>query len=548
MRHHNRDKGGVSIARNRSIQPARTSGQTGFAALCAAAIAAGLLNAASFGTWSHWVLNLLAMTGLFCLMNHAARRGATAGAQALLAGCFSMAWFASGLSWLYISMHDVGGMPAAMAALAVLLFAAYLSLYPAAASWLAWRVAAKAGPFALAVATGGAWTLGECLRGWVFTGFPWLSIGYAQIDGPMAGMAPLVGVFGVGGLTVTVAALWAATLVPHHRPAPFRSARSDSGRRKWMPALVALGLLAAPLASSPGQWTQPHGPELSVRLLQGNVPQDLKFRPDRSLAAMQSYLAQFESGGAALTLLPETAWTVPWNRTPPELAERVLAHTARGHAVAIGMPLLRQTETGNWLPTNSVVLFSAESIRAGSAPPQYDKRHLVPFGEFVPWGFGWFVKLMNIPLGDFGRGRADQMPFEVGGQRVALNICYEDLFGEEIREALRPERDATVLANISNIAWFGQSNALPQHLQISRMRSLETGRPMLRATNTGMTAAIDAQGRVVAQLPPHVVGALDVKVQGTRGLTPFARFGNLPAILLALAALLGAWMSTRKSR
>ena len=162
----------MSIARNRSIQPARTSGQTGFAALCAAAIAAGLLNAASFGAWSHWVLNLLAMTGLFCLMNHAARRGATARAQALLAGCFSMAWFATGLSWLYISMHDVGGMPAAMAALAVLLFAAYLSLYPAAASWLAWRVAAKAGPIALAIATGGAWTLGECLRGWVFTGFP----------------------------------------------------------------------------------------------------------------------------------------------------------------------------------------------------------------------------------------------------------------------------------------------------------------------------------------------------------------------------------------
>ncbi len=515
--------------------------------LFAAAIAAGLVNAASFGAWSHWLLNLLALTALFSLMNHAARRGASPRLQALLGGSFSLAWFSTGLSWLYISMHDVGGMPAVLAALAVLLFAAYLSLYSAAACWLAWRVAGGAGPIALAAATGGAWTLGECLRGWVFTGFPWLSIGYAQIDGPMAGMAPLAGVFSVSGLTVTVAALLAASLFPASHRSPFSSRPSDSGRRKAVLALLAACLLAAPLASTPGQWTQPHGPELTVRLLQGNVPQDLKFRPDRSLAAMQAYLNQFEAGRATLTLLPETAWTVPWHRTPPELAERVLAHAARGHAVAIGMPLLRTAPSGNWMPTNSVVLFSPESIRAGSAPPQYDKRHLVPFGEFVPWGFGWFVKLMNIPLGDFGRGQADQRPFEVGGQRVALNICYEDLFGEEIREALQPDRDATVLANISNIAWFGRSNALPQHLQISRMRSLETGRPMLRATNTGMTAAIDGSGRVIAQLPAHTVGALDVRVQGTEGLTPFARFGNGPAILAALIALGWAWVSARNS-
>jgi apolipoprotein N-acyltransferase len=176
----------------------------------------------------------------------------------------------------------------------------------------------------------------------------------------------------------------------------------------------------------------------------------------------------------------------------------------------------------------------------------YDKRHLVPFGEFVPWGFRWFVQMMHIPLGDFGRGANTQRPFAVGGQRVAFNICYEDLFGEEIIDAIRGASGATILANVSNIGWFGRSHALPQHLQISRMRALETGRPMLRATNTGMTALIDAQGRVVAALPPHEAGLLDVQVQGTEGLTPYVRTGNLGVLVVALAALLGTGTTRRR--
>jgi apolipoprotein N-acyltransferase len=186
-------------------------------------------------------------------------------------------------------------------------------------------------------------------------------------------------------------------------------------------------------------------------------------------------------------------------------------------------------------------------------PYRYDKHHLVPFGEFIPFGFRWFVDMMHIPLGDFGRGALLQVPFAVKDQWVLPNICYEDLFGEEIAAQIHagvtgamPE--ATVLLNVSNIAWFGDSIAVPQHLQISQMRSLETGRPMLRATNTGATAVIDHAGRVIAQLPPFEKGVLAARVQGYAGATPYILFGNRVIVLLALAALAVAAFLGRKMR
>ncbi len=512
------------------------------------AFALGLLQAASYAPWPHWLLSLAALSGLFALMRRVSANGATPLAQAGLAASFGLGWFGAGLSWLYVSMHFYGGMPAPMAAVAVVLFAAYLSLYPAAASWLAWRHCANRGPLVLALGLAGAWTLGELARGWVLTGFPWLAIGYGQIDGPLARLAPLAGVYAIGGVAVAVAAL-IATLVPldprpRHAPS-FRAAHAAAS--PVAASLLAAVLLAAPLAVPRDGWTAPAGPPLRVRLVQGNVAQDMKFRPERIVATMADYTSRFESGDAALTILPETAWTVPWDRSPEPIARRILEHAARGHAIAIGMPLYAAPDArGEPRLANSVLLLTGAQAADPNAPaPRYDKRHLVPFGEFVPWGFGWFVRMMQIPLGDFARGSAGQPAFEIGGQRIAFNICYEDLFGEEIREALNGAGGATVLANISNIAWFGHSHALPQHLQIARMRTLETGRPMLRATNTGMTALIEADGRVSARLEPLTAGVLDVTVQGTQGLTPFARLGNRPALWAALAALVAAIAASR---
>ena len=518
----------------------------------------GLAHAAAFAPLAHWAYALAVLAALFVLLRVRARRGATPAAQAGLAFAFGLGWFGAGLAWLYVSMHDYGGMPAPMAGAAVVLFAAYLSLYPAAAAGLAAKVGAGRGGVAHALALAGAFTLAELARGVALTGFPWLSIGYAQLDGPLDRIAPLAGVFGVGAAAVAVAALAAAALV---RDEPRTAAADASGsgaapgpraslRASALPAALALALLVAPLAVPRDAWTRAEGPPLDVRLVQGNVAQDMKFRPERTVAAMQDYAERFVAGGAALTVLPETAWTLTWERTPAPIAERILAHVSRGHALAIGLPAIVEP-AGGGAPrlANSVMLLQADPSGAPRAPaPRYDKRHLVPFGEFVPPGFGWFVRMMEIPLGDFARGGADQAPFEVGGQRIAFNVCYEDLFGEELRVALLGARGATVLANVSNIAWFGRSHALPQHLAIARMRTLETGRPMLRATNTGVTAAIDARGRVLARLDDHVAGSLDVRVQGTGGLTPFARAGNAPAWWGAIALLVAVAFAARAGR
>jgi apolipoprotein N-acyltransferase len=435
---------------------------------------------------------------------------------------------------------------------------AYLSIYPVAATALAWRLAGRAGPFALAAALAGAWTLAEMARGWVFTGFPGWPWATARSTGRSRGWHRWSGSTASAWSRSAVAALAGpAAVAAFARRAP-RTAVAGPGTpdglaaRPVVPALLALATVGASLAVPlPSSWTEPFGAPLRARLVQGNVAQDMKFQPERTLAAMADYASRFEAGDAALTILPETAWTVPWDRTPEAIARRIVGHAARGHAIAIGMPLWADGPGGAAdAPriANSVLMIPpalAAGATAGPAP-RYDKRHLVPFGEFVPWGFGWFVRMMDIPLGDFARGGRGQPPFEIGGQRIMFNVCYEDLFGEEIREALPGERGATVLANVSNIAWFGRSHALAQHLAIARMRSLETGRPMLRATNTGTTAAIDADGRVTAALEPFVGGSLDVVVQGTTGLTPFARFGNAPALAAALA-LVGLAFAARGS-
>jgi len=535
------------------------------AAPIALSFGAGLVQAASFRPFEAWWLQLAALATLVWLVLRSPERARWLGFA------FGFGCFVAGVSWLHVSMHRYGGMPAVLAALALLLFAAYLAAFPAIACEALGRLDATlrrrpttrlARAAALALLFSAAWALTEVLRGWLFTGFPWLAIGYAHVDGPLAGFAPLLGVYGVCLLAACVAfgialalgglptlqpaevvqggeAVPAAGTAPVLDPTGGIAPASASAARAFGVLAAALPLVAG-LALSALDWTSPHGAPLRVRLLQGNVPQDLKFDPGRSLAAMYAYTNEVLSRDVPLTILPETAWTVPWPHTPHDVHEAMVVHLQKtGTAVAIGMPLLAEHDPrGSATPslTNSVGIID----RTGSIVWRYDKRHLVPFGEFVPFGFGWFVDLMHIPLGDFARGAPDQPPLPIAGQRIAFDICYEDLFGEEI--AVQVRRGATILANVSNIAWFGDSHALPQHLQIARMRAIELARPMLRATNTGITAAIDARGRVLAQLEPYTRGALEIDVQGTDAMTPYARFGNAPVVALAVGcvALAGA--------
>ncbi|MFN9807182.1 MAG: apolipoprotein N-acyltransferase [Betaproteobacteria bacterium] len=483
----------------------------------------GLLHALSFAPWNLPALQVTALAGLFALALHApsARRAA------LLGFAFGAGWFGLGVSWVFISMHRYGGMPAWMAGAATAAFCAYLALFPALALALARRFASQPAAMAL-MALPAAWAGSEWLRGTLFTGFPWVASGYAHADGPLAGYAALVGVYGLALLAAWLAG--ALSLLAY--------ARQIGPRTGMVAAAIAVVIVASGAALRGHAWSLPEGTPIKVRLVQGNVPQDLKFGGDGMQRAIDTHLRLLDGPRVDLAVLPESVFPVTLNQLPDEITQRLLDLTRTQRTALVFGTFIEQPAGAYY---NSAVGLSAD----GAPLQRYSKRHLVPFGEFIPWGFRWFVDLMQMPLGDQQRGAPYQGPMDLAGQRIAVNICYEDLFGAEIIRAWDvPARAPTLLLNISNLAWFDGSIALDQHLQIARLRALETARPMLRATNTGATAVIDADGRVRAALPYLTAGALDVEVRGHAGVTPFVRWGNVPmliatALLLAAAALAG---------
>ncbi|MCX7157205.1 MAG: apolipoprotein N-acyltransferase [Rhodocyclales bacterium] len=452
-----------------------------------------------------WPAPTLALGGLFLLW-----RKATTAREAMRLG---LAWgagcFLFGVSWIYVSLSQFGGMAPPLAAAATLLFCLYLALFPALAGGLFLRWRRNAPRDALLFA--GLWTLAEWLRGALFTGFPWLAVGYSQSPpSPLAGWASVLGVYGISFIVALIGGLGGQMSV--------------TGWRKpgaWASILLLLGLGGLLRTMD---WTRPVGAPVTVSLLQGNVPQSLKWDPKRLPLSIDTYLGLTRAHPATLTVLPETALPLYFNEVPRDVLRGLTSHGDALIGVAIG------TSDGGY--TNGAVTLTPQL-----AATAYAKRHLVPFGEYAPPGFAWFFRFARIPMSDFTAGPARQQPLNVAGQRIAPNICYEDLFGEELLGALPA---ATLLVNMSNTAWFGDSLAQPQHLQIAQLRAIETGRVMLRATNTGMTAMVGADGTVVAALPPFVTDALVVQAQGRSGLTPYARWGNLLALLIAIGACLTA--------
>ena len=452
-------------------------------------------------------------------------------------GLFALAWLGGTFWWLHVSMHVYGGLPSVLAALAVLALAGSLGLYyAAAAAWWVSLARPLARPALSALSFAAVWTLAEGLRGQLFTGFPWGAGGYAHVDSWLSVWAPWWGVYGVGALAawLAVALAQALSLVLGASP-------------RWPEALrgvrmpVLLMTLSLAMSVWPLAWTTSAG-RMPVELLQGNIAQDQKFEAEGGVRdALIWYGQRLQAARAPLVIAPETALPVPPQGLPPVYWQGLQARFAQSQQLALlGMPL---GDARNGYTNSALALGPGMDQRPGR---RYDKHHLVPFGEFVPWGFGWFVRRMNIPLGDFGRGPLIPAVLEWQGQRIAPHICYEDLFGEElaarfVREATAP----TVLANLSNIAWFGDTEAIDQHLHIARMRALELQRPVLRATNTGATAIIDAEGQVQDLLPRHTRGVLQGEFEGRHGLTPYARWvawlGLWPLWLLALAVCARDW-------
>ncbi len=491
----------------------------------AIAAALGAITVLGYAPFSVYPLPLLTFGALFVLW----QRASCAREAALLGFAFGLGWFGAGVSWVYISLNVFGAMPAPLAAAVTLLFCAYLALHPAIVGYLGRRFAL---PPALnwIVFVPAVFTLLEWLRGWVFTGFPWINPGYSQAPAsPLAAYAPIFGLHGVTLLLFATAGTLALIAL-----AEVRSRLHTLW--PWPAALIVIWIAGAGLKTV--AWTEPTGTRISVSLLQGNINQDQKWREDHLRATLETYLAMVRSSDARLIILPETALPLFLRDVPTAYLNALAEHAQRNNGdVLIGVP--ERLPGGDYY--NSVV-------SAGTAERQtYRKSHLVPFGEFIPLRpvLGELVSRLAIPLQDFARGSIAQQPLAVAGEQVAINICYEDAFGEEI---IRQLPQATLLVNVSNVAWFGRSIAPQQHLQIAQMRALETGRYMLRATNTGMTAVVNPQGVVEAVAPEFQSAVLTRTIAGMRGATPYVRWGNAMALTLCLLGIAAAFFTVRRGR
>jgi apolipoprotein N-acyltransferase len=484
---------------------------------------AGAASVFSFAPFGWWPLQLLCLAVLF----YQVLRASSVRASALIGWAFGFAWCLAGVHWLYVALNRFGGLAAPLAAVSIALLALFMGSYAAmamgGAAWLRKRFAMSL-PAANLLLLPAVWTLSEWLRGWLFTGFSWASAGYAHNVSPLSGYAPLLGVYGIGWLVALSAG---ALLLLMHRSRPMALATL---------ALVWLGGFGLQFI----EWTHAEGKPLSVRLVQGNIALQAKFDPNHMQSTLRQYQQAVMAAPADLIATPETAVPLFPYQLPAGYLDSFGQYARKtGSAIVLGIPLMDSPSQYS----NSVIGLAPT---LASKPYRYDKHHLVPFGEFIPPGFRWFTNLMQIPLGDQTRGAVLQPSFRVKDQRVLPNICYENLFGEEIAKQLAGDpAPATILLNVSELAWYGESLAIPQHLQISQMRTLETGRPMLSATNSGATVMIDSRGIVRASLPYYQPGVLNATVQGMAGSTPYILLQNRLILALAVLALIAACLGSK---
>jgi apolipoprotein N-acyltransferase len=430
---------------------------------------------------------------------------------------FGLGYFVLGLWWIYISLHDVGGMHAALSCLAVFLLAAGMALFFSSAS-LSLCLGRRKCLTGLVLAA--SWVIIEYLRSVAFTGFPWMGFAEAQFNGPFAPVAPFF-----GGLACTFLVVWVSWEISQLKKSIYFSG-----------ACIISAIALAQLASF-WTFTKPVGEPLSVRLIQGNFEQSLKFNPKAIEEQFSFYTNAIESQSADLIITPETAYPWPQSNLPAGLLGSLQQFSTNTSSNVLLGVIGEAPNSTQVKYTNRALGLSPHALSY-----QYDKSHLVPFGEFIPPGFHWFVDAFNVPMSDFARGKPDQAPFSIvrsGKEAIhaAITICYEDVFGGELASRIHhSNQPVNLLINMTNLAWFGDSQAPAQQLRLSQLRSLETGLPALRATNTGITAALGPDGKLLSQLDEFTQGVLSLKIQAYSGKTPYVLWGNTP--ILSLSCLL----------
>jgi apolipoprotein N-acyltransferase len=428
---------------------------------------------------------------------------------------FGLGFFGSGVSWLHISINIFGGVNLIGSYLLTFLLIAFLALFPALCGYLSSRLYIHRWPaISIIIGIPAYWTLSEWIRSWIFTGFPWLNLGYSQSDSILNGLAPLLGVFGVCLSVVLICACLTGLFIV------------DKNKR-YICLLTAILIWGASWIGGELEWSKPLDQSLSVALIQGAVPQEIKWNPAMRQPTLDLYreltLSNLDND---LIIWPEAAIPAYYHQMQDYINGLSRLAINNDFKLLTGIPVWDEN-TENFY--NSIVLI-------GNDLDFYYKKHLVPFGEYLPLKFllGGIVKILNIPMAYFSSGPDKAPLIDTGNYKIGISICYEDIFGNEVIQALP---DAALLVNVSNDAWFGDSVAPHQHMQMARMRAMETGRYMLRATNTGVTAIIDEKGRILSSSPQFIPASLTGEVKLFTGHTPYSRLGNYPVIIYCLAVL-----------
>ena len=483
------------------------------------AAVSGLALTCAFAPLALWPLAVLSPALLMWLWG----RSSSPRAAAWLGFWHGVATFASGTWWLYISLHGYGGAPVALALLLMAALVLLMTGYYALLGYALRRYLSCAAGWGTLLAMPCAWLLLEWTRGWLFSGFPWLSLGYSQTDTWLAGLAPLGGVYLVSAALLLSAGGLVTVL---------------SGRG----ALRVLGVVwlllpwvaGAQLVSR--EWTTESAETTSVAIVQGAVPQDQKWQEDHHDATLTLYRRLHQQAlGADIIVWPEAALPDLANNLNDYLAELARATAAAQSSVLLGV--VRVADDGHTY-YNSLLALSGEVAL-------YDKQHLVPFGEYfpVPAFVRRWLRLLSLPYSDFTSGAARQPPLPVGSLKAAASICYEDAFAQALRSAVR---SSDLLVNVTNDAWFGKAGARHQHLQIARLRSIEGRRYQLRAANDGISAIIDPYGRVLATTPDFEPAVLRGQIRARQGDTPYLVWGDGPVLIAAALGLALAHLKRRR--
>ena len=473
---------------------------------------AGVLFTLAFAPFDYAFLALAALSLLFASWQHS-----TPGRALWRGYLFGLGAFGLGVSWVYISMHDFGGANRLSSGLLTSLFCGFWALFPALAGYVSVKIRPVNRGFISMMVMPLVWVLIEYLRGYlVLNGFPWLQTGYSQLETPLAGYIPVAGVYGTGFL----AALTASAMVT--------IVQTRKHRLLLTTILVAIWITGGVLQTV--KWTRPIGDAIQVSLIQGNIRQDQKWRPENKLNTLKYYKTMTEAHwDSAVIVWPETS--IPaylsdvneWFLAP--LSKAAQQHKAD---LVVSLPTHGNSEDEKY---NAVMTLGKET-------GMYRKKHLLPFGEYLPWQpvSGFILNSLGIKLGNFKPGGIDQPLLKAGGYPFITSICYEDAFGDAGTIGL-PE--AAYLVNVTNDGWFGDSIEPHQHLQIARMRAMETGRFLLRSTNTGVTAVVAPDGKIISQAPLFQAAVLTELITPMGGMTPYARLGDKPVIYVLMICLVG---------